>query len=277
MPFDIYALVTDRIIQQLESGVIPWQKPWTGLQSGAYSGTTGKPYSLLNQMILGKPGAYFTFNEMAKRGGKIRKGEKASMIVFWKQIKVSETDPSTGELKEKIVPMLKYYNVFHQDQIEGITINAPAPVEHEPITEAEAIINNYTAREGLTIQHQRGNEAFYSPLRDCIVLPLMEQFPDIEEYYSTAFHEMTHSTGHRSRLNRLKTTAHFGNEDYSKEELTAEIGAAALVNYTGIETGKTLKNSAAYIQSWLRALKNDKRLIVGASAAAQKAIDYILA
>ena len=277
MSFDVYSVVTDRIIQQLESGIIPWQKPWTGLQSGAYSGTTGKPYSLLNQMILGKPGAYFTFNEATKRGGKIRKGEKSSMIVFWKQVKVSETDPSTGELQERIVPMLRYFNVFHQDQIDGITIDTPAPVEHEPIVEAEEIIKHYTARKGLTIQHQRGNEAFYSPLRDCIVLPLIEQFPDIEEYYSTAFHEMTHSTGHRSRLNRLKTTAHFGNEDYSKEELTAEIGAAALVNYTGIETGKTLKNSAAYIQSWLRALKNDKRLIVGASAAAQKAIDYILA
>ena len=276
MSFDIYAVVTDRIIQQLESGVIPWQKPWTGVQSGAYSGTTGKPYSLLNQMILGKPGAYFTFNETTKRGGKIRKGEKSSMIVFWKQVKVSETDPATGELKERIIPMLRYFNVFHQDQIDGFTINAPAPVEHEPIAEAEAIISHYTTRENLTIQHQRGNEAFYSPLRDCIVLPLMEQFPELAEYYSTAFHEITHSTGHKSRLNRLKTTAHFGNEDYSKEELTAEIGAAALVNYTGIETGKTLKNSAAYVQSWLRALKNDKRLIVGASAAAQKAVDFIL-
>lgn len=277
MSFDIYSVVTDRIIQQLESGVIPWQKPWTGLQSGAYSGTTGKPYSLLNQMILGKPGAYFTFNETTKRGGKIRKGEKSSMIVFWKQVKVSETDPATGELKERIVPMLRYFNVFHQDQIDGFTINAPAPVEHEPIAEAEEIIKHYTAREGLTIQHQRGNEAFYSPLGDYIVLPLMEQFPELAEYYSTAFHEMTHSTGHRSRLYRLKITAHFGNEDYSKEELTAEIGAAALVNYTGIETKKSLKNSAAYIQSWLRALKNDKRLIVGASAAAQKAVDFILA
>ena len=203
MSFDIYSVVTDRIIQQLESGVIPWQKPWTGLQSGAYSGTTGKPYSLLNQMILGKPGAYFTFNEATKRGGKIRKGEKSSMIVFWKQVKVSETDPATGELKERIVPMLRYFNVFHQDQIDGFTINAPAPVEHEPIAEAEEIIKHYTTRENLTIQHQRGNEAFYSPLRDCIVLPLMEQFPELAEYYSTAFHEMTHSTGHEKRLNRL--------------------------------------------------------------------------
>ena len=172
--FDIYSVVTDRIIQQLESGVIPWQKPWTGLQSGAYSGTTGKPYSLLNQMILGKPGAYFTFNEATKRGGKIRKGEKSSMIVFWKQVTISETDPATGELKERIIPMLRYFNVFHQDQIEGITVNDPAPIEHEPIAEAEEIIKHYTAREGLTIQHQRGNEAFYSPLGDYIVLPLME-------------------------------------------------------------------------------------------------------
>lgn len=277
MSFDIYSAVTDRIIAQLESGIIPWERPWTGCQGGAYSGSTGRPYSLLNQLILGKPGAYFTFNEVAKRGGKVKKGEKSSMIVFWKQVKVSETDPDTGEAKEKIVPMLRYFSVFHADQCEGLTVEAPATVEHIAITAAEDVIDHYTGREGLTIQHQRGDEAYYSPSRDCIVLPLMEQFTDTAEYYSTAFHEMTHSTGHSSRLNRLKATAHFGNSEYSKEELVAEIGAAALMNITGTETPKAFRNSAAYIQNWLTALRNDRRMIVSASGAAQKAVDFILA
>lgn len=277
MSFDIYSAVTDRIIAQLESGIIPWERPWTGCQGGAYSGSTGRPYSLLNQLILGKPGAYFTFNEVAKRGGKVKKGEKSSMIVFWKQVKVSETDPDTGEAKEKIVPMLRYFSVFHADQCEGLTVEAPATVEHIAITAAEDVIDHYTGREGLTIQHQRGDEAYYSPSRDCIVLPLMEQFTDTAEYYSCAFHEMTHSTGHSSRLNRLKATAHFGNSEYSKEELVAEIGAAALMNITGTETPKAFRNSAAYIQNWLTALRNDRRMIVSASGAAQKAVDFILA
>jgi antirestriction protein ArdC len=125
--------------------------------------------------------------------------------------------------------------------------------------------------------HQRGDEAYYSPSRDCIVLPLMEQFTDTAEYYSCTFHEMTHSTGHSSRLNRLKATAHFGNSEYSKEELVAEIGAAALMNITGTETPKAFRNSAAYIQNWLTALRNDRRMIVSASGAAQKAVDFILA
>lgn len=277
MSFDIYSAVTDRIIAQLESGLIPWDKPWTGTHGGAYSGATGKPYSLLNQMILGRPGAYFTFSEVSKRGGKVKKGEKSSMVVFWKQVKVTETDPDTGEAKEKLVPMLRYFNVFHADQCEGLKVEAPAPVEHTAITAAEDIIDHYTGREGLTIRHQRGDEAYYSPSRDCIVLPLMEQFTDTAEYYSTAFHEMTHSTGHSSRLNRLKATAHFGNSEYSKEELVAEIGAAALMNITGTETPKAFRNSAAYIQSWLTALRNDRRMIVSASGAAQKAVDFILA
>lgn len=277
MSFDIYSAVTDRIIAQLESGIIPWERPWTGCQGGAYSGSTGRPYSLLNQLILGKPGAYFTFNEVTKRGGKVKKGEKSSMIVFWKQVKVSETDPDTGEAKEKIVPMLRYFSVFHSEQCEGLKVEAPAPVEHTTIPVAEEVIDHYTNREKLSIFHQRGDEAYYSPSRDCIVLPLMEQFTDTAGYCSTTLHECVHSTGHSSRLNRLKATAHFGNEDYSKEELVAEIGAAALMNITGTETPKAFRNSAAYIQNWLTALRNDRRMIVSASGAAQKAVDYILA
>ena len=278
MAFDVYAAVTDRIIRQLEAGCIPWQKPWGGMEGGAVSGTTGKPYSLLNQMILGKPGMYFTFNQIQKLGGRVRKGEKAQMVVFWKQIPVKELDKQTGEQRERLVPMLRYYSVFHLDQIDGLNI-IPATEPQKPTTHAQAdeIISAYIQRSGVELEHRISDEAYYSPSADRVVLPMMEQFHSTGEYYSTAFHELTHSTGHRSRLDRLRATAHFGNESYSKEELVAEIGAAALMNYAGLETASTFRNSAAYVQSWLTALRNDKRLIVTASGAASKAFEYIIA
>ena len=278
MSFDIYSAVTDRIISQLEQGVIPWHKPWTGVQGGAYSGATGRPYSLLNQMLLGKPGAWYSYNEITKRGGHVRKGEKASMIVFWKQIQtVVNNDDETMIPESKYIPMLKYFNVFHASQCESLPEVTPKETAEQPVSaEAEKVIMEYLSRETLKLEHRAGDEAYYSPSRDCVVLPLREQFTENAEYYSTAFHELTHSTGHSTRLNRLTATAHFGNEIYSKEELVAEIGAAALMNCTGAETEKAFKNSAAYIQSWLTALRNDRRMIVSASSAAAKAVNYII-
>lgn len=277
MSFDIYSAVTERIIQQLEHGCIPWEKPWTGTQGGAISGTTGKPYSLLNQMLLEKQGTYYTFNQIQKLGGRIRKGEKSSMVVFWKQIPVKQQNKQTGEIEEILVPMLRYYSVFHVDQCEGLKNTAAKPVEQPVSEEAETIVNNYIQRSGVALVHQIGDEAFYSPSRDSVTLPLIEQFTNMTEYYSTLFHELAHSTGHQSRLNRLKTTAHFGSTDYSKEELVAEISAAALLNMTGLETKSSFRNNAAYIQSWLSALRKDNRMIVAASGAATKAVEYITA
>ena len=277
MAFDIYAAVTDRIIQQLEQGKIPWQKPWGGVEGGAISGTTGKPYSLLNQMILSKPGVYFTFNQIQKMGGNVRKGEKSQMVVFWKQIPVKEQNSLTGEVKETFVPMLRYYSVFHIDQCEGISYTVATREQPTTDADAENIISAYLDRSGVELIQRISDEAYYSPSRDCVVLPLAEQFGSMAEYYSTAFHELAHSTGHKSRLDRLRATAHFGSESYSKEELVAEIAAAALMNYVGLETKGTFRNSAAYIQNWLSALRNDKRLIISASGAASKAFDYITA
>ena len=272
--FDIYGVITDRIIDQLEKGIIPWEKPWTGTQGGAISGATGKPYSLLNQMLLGKPGEYYTYNQVMAKGGHVRKDEKAQIIVFWKQVSITETDKD-GKPVQLTIPMLRYYSVYHIDQCEGIEAQQRQTTEISHPA-ADYIISDYCQRESLPIYHQKGDEAYYSPSKDCVVLPLREQFTAVAEYFSTAFHELTHSTGHSSRLNRLKVTAHFGNSEYSREELVAEIGAAALLNYTGIETKKSLRNNAAYIQSWLNALRNDKRMIVQASGAVSKAVDLII-
>lgn len=270
---DIYAVITDRMISEMEAGIIPWRKPWMAAGS-AVSHTTGKPYSLLNQMLLGKAGEWLTFKQCQEEGGYVRKGEKPRFVVFWKFVTMK--DEETDEEKE--IPFLKYYNVFHIDQCEGITAKHTTENAHpaEADEAAEAIITEYVKREGVTLEHREGDAAFYQPAADRIVLPMMKQFTETAEYYGTAFHEMVHSTGHMKRLARLDTTANFGGEEYSKEELVAEIGSAALVNHAGLETSKSFRNSAAYVQNWLQALKNDKRFIVSAASKADKAVSYIL-
>ena len=146
----------------------------------------------------------------------------------------------------------------------------------EAIEEAQEIIYGYLERENVKLLHQEGDRAFYRPSTDEVILPIRKQFMSTAEYYSTVFHELTHSTGHASRLNRLTQAAFFGSEDYSKEELVAEIGAAALVNHVGLETSNSIRNSAAYIQNWLKVLRDDKRFIVSASGRAEKAVNLIL-
>ena len=272
---DIYAAVTERIIEQMEQGVIAWQKPWVS-NGKAVSHATGKPYSLLNQMLLGRPGEYLTFKQCQAAGGKVKKGEKAQLVVFWKWIE--QEDAETGEKKE--VPFLRYYNVFHIDQCEGIsakhTQEKALPDGASTVEHAQDIIYDYLGREGVKLSHQEGDRAFYRPATDEIVLPIRKQFVSTAEYYSTLFHELAYSTGHPSRLNRLDKIAAFGSDVYSKEELVAEIGAAALVNHCGLETSTSLRNNAAYIENWLSVLKGDKRFIVSAAGKAEKAINLIL-
>ena len=271
--FDIYAEITSRMISEMENGVIPWQKPWMAC-GAAISHTTGKPYSLLNQMLLGRAGEYLTYKQVQQEGGFVKKGEKAHMVVFWKFLQVK--DEETDELKE--VLFLRYYNVFHLDQCEGIAAKHAQvnPNPANPDQTAESIIEAYITREGVKLNHTEGDRAFYQPSTDSITLPLMAQFTETAEYYGTAFHEMVHSTGHTKRLNRLDKCAAFGSEIYSTEELVAEIGSASLLATLGIETGDTLTASAAYIKNWLKALKNDKRMIVSAASRAEKAVALIL-
>ena len=270
---DIYAEITNRIISEMETGVIPWQKPWVA-SGGCVSYATGKPYSLLNQMLLGRPGEYATYQQVQAAGGYVRKGEKAHMVVFWKFLQ--KEDEETGEVKE--VPFLRYYNVFHIDQCEGLKAkhSKPLPQTAEANQKAESIICDYLKTSGVSMTHQQGDRALYRPSDDTITLPLLAQFHETSEYYSTAFHELIHSTGHSKRLNRLDKTAFFGSEAYSKEELIAEIGASALVNASGLETANSFRNNAAYVQNWLQVLKSDKRFIVSASGKAEKAVALIL-
>lgn len=278
MKKSVYEIITERITEQLENGVIPWQKPWTGTHSGAYNRISNKPYSLLNQMILKHGGEYATFKQWSDLGGKIRKGEKSEVVTFWK-IQPYEEENENGEKVIKQIPLLRYYNVFHISQVDGVEPKEQLKISNlEPIEEAEKIKTDYMNREHLKIFEKVTNDAFYLPIQDYIQVPCKEQYQDIEEFYSTLFHEMIHSTGHKSRLNRsdMQGIVRYGSEKYSKEELTAELGSAMIINILGIETEKSFKNSSGYIQDWLQVLKNDNKFIVSASSRAEKAVKYIL-
>lgn len=280
MSINVYELVTNRIIEQLENNIIPWEKPWSGTIDGAFNRVSKKPYSILNQILLKYGGEYASFKQWKDLGGHIRKGEKSEIVVFWKMYPIKEKQDDGTEIV-KTIPLLKYINVFHISQVDGVEpLKQKVTHDIEPIDKAEKILNDYWNRENITIEHVKGDKAFYSPMFDKIQLPLFEQFKQSEEYYSTAFHESVHSTMKTSRCNRQEDrkgkVVSFGSEEYSKEELVAEVGSAQLMNIVGIETTKSFRNSTAYIQSWLKVLRNDNKFIVSASSKAEKAVNYIL-
>lgn len=274
---NVYEMVTQRIIEELEQGIIPWNKPWTGVRGGAFNRISKKPYSLINQMMLRHDGEYASYKQWQSVGGQVRKGEKSEIVVFWKMLQKKEQNEDGDEVV-RTIPVLKYFSVFHISQVDGVEpLEKPELNEEiEPLDEAEDVLMGYINREGIKFEQEASNEAYYAPLRDMIHLPLIEQFSDAAEYYSVAFHEATHSTMKETRCNRPQKMAAFGTENYSKEELVAEIGSATMLNILGIETKGTFKNNAAYIQNWLQVLKNDNRFIVSASSKAEKAVKYIL-
>lgn len=299
MAINVYEIVTQRILEQMEKGVIPWRKPWKsqGLSElfPCYPYGKKKPYDILNQMLLDfEDGEYATYNQIKSMGGKIKKGEKAHLIVGWIFSKEERKDADGNTLVDedgnaltKDHYALRYYNVFNVwTQCEGIDkTREPIPVDEdevilEPSEIAENIINNYVSNETLKFTPKKSDRAFYSPSEDKVVVPKMSQFSDISEYYSTSFHELTHSTMHKDRCNRQEErkgkNVAFGSKEYSKEELVAEIGASALVNFCNLETSASFNNSVSYIEGWSKALKDQPKMIVYASAQAQKAIDYIL-
>ncbi|MBP6977630.1 MAG: DUF1738 domain-containing protein [Lentimicrobiaceae bacterium] len=273
---DVYSIVTNHIIEHLEKGVIPWQQPWTG--SGLPKNLiTGKNYRGINVWLLVSlkyPQSYFlTYKQVQDLGASVKKGEKAQEVVFWKWLEKENTE--TKE-KEKI-PLLRYYNVFNIDQCTGIPKEKIPPIierQNNPIELCEKILAEMPQRPD--IRHDE-HLAYYNKSKDFVNVPKAELFLNSEGYYGTLFHELVHSTGHPERLNRneLVNGKGFRSEEYAIEELTAEMGASYLKSYAGIPFDQ-LKNNAAYIQGWLKRLKNDKRFIVHASAQAQKATDFIL-
>lgn len=288
---DAYQMVTDRICELLEQGFIPWDKPWAMVSDCGWSGHDGHVYTLLNQFMLADPakkyksmdelvkdiaGEWVTFKQAQDRGGNVKKGEHGRKVVFFSMVPKKDDD---GNETEKLIPVVSWSTVFKISQCEGIEQkfhkDADTLYDFSSDQTADDVASDYIFREGITFQTKQCNRASYNPRTDTVLLPLPEQFKDNGEYYSTLFHELTHSTGHEKRLNRIKKEAAFGDDDYSVEELVAEIGSASIMATLGLESNGTFRNSAAYIQNWLKALKNDKKMIVTASAKAEKAIKMI--
>lgn len=271
----VYQIITNKIIEKLEQGVVPWRKPWVNGQ--AVNWVTQKPYRGINALIV-EPGEYATKKQILAAGGRIKKEEmrKSQIIVYWlwKEIKSEGGEGKEGEETKKFAKPL-YYQVWNiKTQVDGLESKRTAQTfEHDPIEEAEEIYKGFV---GPSYTFQSG-QATYTPFTDVINVPPIKDFPNCNEYYSTLFHEMAHSTGHRERLNRqgITSTVAFGDETYSKEELVAEMCAAMLCGVAGIDNS-TIDNSAAYIKGWMSKIKDDPKLILTASSQAQKASDYIL-
>lgn len=282
-PIDVYATVTDKIISQLEAGTVPWQKPW--LTTSPMSLSAKRAYRGINVLLLGISAAengytspyWVTFRQAKKIGGNVRKGEKSTLVVLWKWID-REKENDQGETETYRFPILRYFRVFNTNQCdlpEGIVPELKNGDPVDPIEEAETMINAMPQRPPIK---NGGERACYSPLADTVQLPPRDSFTSSESYYGTVFHELAHSTGHESRLGRFKsyedTTEVF--RGYGAEELVAEMASAFLAATVGIDTEAETQRSAAYMQNWMKSLKNDPKMVVLAASRAQKAADWIL-
>ena len=283
----VYDVVNSRIMELLESGTVPWRKTWNAGSNMPKNMVSKKDYRGVNVFLLAcmpySSPYWMTFKQCVDKGGHVIKGSKSTPVIFWKWLDHNDAgtdadaDATATETANGKIPMLRFYNVFNLEQTVGIE-QPPAMTEtintFTPIERAEQIIAGMPNMP--LIQHM-GNRACYNPLSDTVTLPHQTAFQLPEEYYCTAFHELSHSTMAENRLNRKATTQvhKFGDEAYSKEELVAECGASFLCGHAGIEN-TTIENSASYIQGWLMALKNDKTLLVHAAAQAQRSTDYIL-
>lgn len=282
---NVYEIITDRILKEMESGTLPWVKGWKSALGEEPANLKSKAtYRGLNRFLLSQGSYarpyYVTYNQATELGGTVKKGEHGMPVIFWKKGTYTAKHDDGTESEEKSF-LLRYYTVFNIEQCEGLDKYLPE-VKKQPTNEipshekADQIVLHYPNAPKL--QHRAGDRAFYRPSEDLVVMPEKTQFKSQAGYYSTLFHELTHSTGHESRLKRptLLDALGFGDTNYSKEELVAEMGAAFLCGEAGIENEAALKNSAAYIDGWRRTLKQDSKIVVHAAAQAQKAADYIL-
>jgi antirestriction protein ArdC len=280
----VYSYVTERIVGLMEKGTIPWERPWQGGGINDPVNITGRRYNGCNFFLLSilgfsKP-VFLTFNQIKKAGGTIKKGQEKrhAPVYYWKWLE--KTDATTGKLTK--FPMLRYFLVWNIEQVEGVELpkklrkDATTEArEFNPIEAAEAIVAGYPNRP--TMSHV-GSMACYIPSQDAVQMPDRTTFKDENFYYSTLFHELGHSTGHGSRLNRKEVTdpISFGSHSYSQEELVAELTAAFLSAESGINNENTERNTVAYLQSWIAKLKGEPKWFMIAAGKAQKAADMIL-
>jgi antirestriction protein ArdC len=293
---DVYQMVTDEVLAMLDKGVAPWRKTWKSGFKAPKNFVTRKEYRSMNWFLLSFKASdkgytsnyWLTFKQAKDHGGNVKRGEKGTIVCFWKLNKYMKTDTETGKQTEKTIPFLRYYTVFNLDQTENVTLTKPIALEklaetedlndHTPIEACEAIVAGF---EGCpTIENSVDGRAYYAPMADEVHVPNINSFETSECYYGVLFHELVHSTGHSSRLDRVsdrsESNAAFGSVEYSKEELVAEMGSCFLCAIAGIDV-PDIENSVAYIDGWRKRISEDKKLVINAAAKAQKAADYIKA
>ncbi|GGF24578.1 ArdC family protein [Echinicola rosea] len=286
---DVYQIVNERIMAGLEKGVVPWKQPWSvmGLPKNYRSGKTYRGINLWLLLSCGHAEPYYlTFKQAESLGGKVKKGSRSIPVVYWNVMyRHKETGKKlsweeAGKLPKDLVDrraFLKYYNVFHIGEVEGVEWDLPETVMEkpfQPIKACEELLEKAPDLPG--IRHGEA-QAYYHPGKDYINMPKKELFRSEGHYYQTLYHEVVHGTGHQKRLDRkeLWDTSNMDGTLYAREELIAEMGASYLGNLCGIWENDLQDNSSAYIQHWLSQLKNDKRLLVEAAGKAQKAVDYL--
>jgi len=279
MKLDIAQQITDRIISELEKGATPWVKPWRYLkqqpgQGMPYNPASGTVYRGVNHFWLGmQPFAipyYVTFKQAQALGGNVKADQKGTPVVYW-NVHRKETIGDKGESVTSAYAFIKHYYVFNIEQCEGIELPAMPEIPAaywNACEEADKIVSRLDLSGGVT---HAGDSAYYRPSSDAIVMPPQAAFDSRENYYATLLHELVHASGHEKRLKRI-TPARFGSEEYAFEELVAELGAAMLCGHCGIDGDL---RHAGYIESWLKALRNDKKFILSAAAKAQNAMDYL--
>lgn len=269
---NVYAVITDRILEALARGVVPWRKPWR--TEAPKNLVSRREYRGVNVLLLQsqpfESPFWLTFNQARELGGTVKRGERGTPIVFWK---VTDREESDGTVSKGF--LLRYFTVFNVHQTEGV--EAPRGVERasfNPIEACDEVIGSYFIPPSVV---HGGSQACYVPSKDEVRMPPKESFASPEEYYSTLFHELCHSTGAAHRLARkgVVDAARFASHDYSFEELIAECGSAFLAAHAGISPA-TLENSAAYIASWAKKLRSEPRWIIEAASQASKAADLIL-
>ena len=289
---DLYQQVTDKMIELLNQGVAPWRCSWSryGMAKNYVSGNTYRGINafLLNFLPNHPIPYYVSFRQAKELGGHVRKGAKSEKVYFFKAYHKDGDGKTVGEdraaqlagMGEEVhrIPFLKSFSVFSIADVEGVEFDTPEVVlkQHEKIERCEQLVRQL--KNPPEILTEDANRAYYDPRRDVLNMPQMGQFDEPEEYYSTLFHELTHSTGHVTRLKREGITGEIvrGSENYAREELIAEMGASFLCAHTGIDRERVTENSAAYLASWLKRLQDDKKLVLKAAAAAQRAADYLM-
>ena len=282
---DVYTRVTDKIIAELEKGVRPWMKPWNAEHAAGRITRplrfNGQAYNGINVLMLWSAAMekdfsapiWMTFRQAQELGGNVRKGEKGELVVYANTLSRTEAN-DRGEEVEHTIPYMKGYTVFNVEQIEGLPSHyyQLAQAVLDPVQRIEHA-ERFFAATGADIRHG-GNQAYYAIGEDRVQLPPFESFRDAESYYATMAHEVTHWTRHPKRLDRSFGRKSWGDEGYAQEELVAELGAAFLCADLGI-TPEVRDDHVAYIESWLKVLKNDKRAIFAAAAHAQRAADFL--